>query len=163
MVTGAWLSIAWHCGYNGLYMATGRNELCPCGSGKKYKHCHEGKRHVSKGMIALLVAAAVIATVGVVASVMDRNDPPQATTGANPNPMSPGAKQPPGPAPAGKVWSEEHGHWHDVNVAPTQQPGAAQPITVGNTGKAPVPQPPGTPPPGKVWSPEHGHWHDAPK
>ena len=22
--------------------AVGRNELCPCGSGKKYKHCHAG-------------------------------------------------------------------------------------------------------------------------
>ena len=22
--------------------------------------------------------------------------------------------QPPGPAPAGKVWSAEHGHWHDA-------------------------------------------------
>ena len=24
-------------------MKIGRNDLCPCGSGKKYKHCHWGK------------------------------------------------------------------------------------------------------------------------
>ncbi|MEE2788728.1 MAG: SEC-C metal-binding domain-containing protein [Myxococcota bacterium] len=24
-------------------MKIGRNDLCPCGSGKKYKHCHLGK------------------------------------------------------------------------------------------------------------------------
>ena len=22
------------------YAGTNRNEICPCGSGKKYKHCH---------------------------------------------------------------------------------------------------------------------------
>jgi hypothetical protein len=53
--------------------------------------------------------------------------------------------QPPGPAPPGKVWSPEHGHWHDVS--PTTSPVSAQP--------------PGPAPPGKVWSPEHGHWHDV--
>ena len=53
-----------------------------------------------------------------------------------------GSIQPPGLPPPGKVWSEEHGHWHDVG------PGAST-------------QPPGLPPPGKVWSEEHGHWHDA--
>jgi preprotein translocase subunit SecA len=25
------------------YQKPGRNELCPCGSGKKFKHCHEGR------------------------------------------------------------------------------------------------------------------------
>jgi hypothetical protein len=29
------------------------------------------------------------------------------------------APQPPGPVPPGKVWSVEHGHWHDAPVAPT--------------------------------------------
>jgi hypothetical protein len=29
------------------------------------------------------------------------------------------APQPPGEAPPGKVWSVEHGHWHDAPVAPT--------------------------------------------
>ena len=68
---------------------------------------------------------------------------------------------PPHPAPAGKVWSAEHGHWHDAGSQTTtpirvQPPAAAAPA-------APAPQPPGPAPAGKVWSPEHGHWHDLPK
>jgi hypothetical protein len=54
-----------------------------------------------------------------------------------------GVAQPPGDPPPGKVWSAEHGHWHDSNE---ENPGALPP--------------PGDPPPGKVWSVEHGHWHD---
>ena len=29
-------------------------------------------------------------------------------------PEADGASAPPGPAPEGKVWSQEHGHWHDA-------------------------------------------------
>jgi len=29
------------------------------------------------------------------------------------------APQPPGEVPPGKVWSVEHGHWHDASVVPT--------------------------------------------
>jgi len=65
---------------------------------------------------------------------------PISTTGAG---GTAGIPQPPGEVPPGKVWSPEHGHWHDSNEA---HPGA--------------PQPEGDPPPGKVWSVEHGHWHD---
>jgi hypothetical protein len=61
-------------------------------------------------------------------------------------------QQPPGPAPEGKVWSPEHGHWHDA-------PGTTPASTPGQL----TPQPPGPAPEGKVWVPEHGHWHDAPK
>ena len=38
--------------------------------------------------------------------------------------------QPPGEAPPGKVWSVEHGHWHDLpvtQVSPTPVPPAANP------------------------------------
>jgi hypothetical protein len=52
----------------------------------------------------------------------------------------PGTPRPEGPAPPGKEWSEAHGHWHDIaGVSPS-----------------------GPAPPGKVWSEEHGHWHDDP-
>lgn len=82
--------------------------------------------------------------------------------------------QPPGPAPAGKVWSAEHGHWHDkveanpwVNVQmipeggkpSSQAPSAATPASAPATVNIPKPNVPT--PPGKVWSAEHGHWHDA--
>ena len=31
---------------------------------------------------------------------------------------TPGTIQPPGPTPPGKVWSAEHGHWHNDSSAP---------------------------------------------
>jgi len=68
-----------------------------------------------------------------------------------PRRVTPLAPQPDGPPPAGKVWSAEHGHWHD----------AAATNANGEQIFTPKPQPPGLPPPGKVWSYEHGHWHDS--
>lgn len=39
-----------------------RNAPCPCGSGKKYKHCHLGKEiGMTKGQGRLLILAAVAA------------------------------------------------------------------------------------------------------
>ncbi|HMJ92196.1 MAG TPA: hypothetical protein VK530_20405 [Candidatus Acidoferrum sp.] len=38
------------------------------------------------------------------------------------------ASQPPGEAPPGKVWSAEHGHWHDIPATVTTP--ALAPITV---------------------------------
>ncbi|MEE9553781.1 MAG: hypothetical protein V3W18_05735 [candidate division Zixibacteria bacterium] len=57
--------------------------------------------------------------------------------------------QPPGPAPDGKVWSAEHGHWHDAGTTDPAED------------YKPGPQPPGLVPSGKIWSYEHGHWHDS--
>jgi hypothetical protein len=74
--------------------------------------------------------------------------------------------QPPGEVPPGKVWSTEHGHWHD-QVTETTTMGQ---LMGGATPAAPVapapqlmpgPQPPGPVPEGKEWSVEHGHWHDV--
>ena len=43
----------------------GRNESCPCGSGKKYKHCHLGKEiGMTKSQSRLLVLAALAAIGG---------------------------------------------------------------------------------------------------
>lgn len=98
-------------------MRVGRNESCPCGSGKKYKACCEGKqaRGMSRGLIGLLGAIGILAAVGVVAAIRDNRDEKPATarpaaTARNTTPKP----QPPGPVPAGKVWSAEHGHWHDA-------------------------------------------------
>jgi SEC-C motif len=143
-------------------MRVGRNESCPCGSGKKFKACCEGKRSrgMSRGLIGLLAAIGVIATVGVVASIRNEQKPAPLPAATARTPRA----QPAGAAPPGKVWSTEHGHWHDA--APRQGGN-------GNAGAAPIqatqatvpvqrkPQPPGPAPAGKVWSAEHGHWHDA--
>lgn len=70
----------------------GRNDTCPCGSGKKYKHCCELKKAGSNRMTSLmLVVVAVAIVAAILASVFTEGD-----TGAGP----------------GKVWSAEHGHYH---------------------------------------------------
>ncbi len=78
----------------------GRNDRCPCGSGKKYKNCCQGKasRLSAAGWVtiaALVVAAGVL--VYLVVNVA-RNDS-SGLTGR-------------GPCPPGQVWSAEHGHCH---------------------------------------------------
>ena len=72
----------------------------------------------------------------------------QPTSNAN-QPASDPVPQPPGPAPEGKVWSEEHGHWHD---APTVQVESSRDGVTGTVA-------PGQPQPGMVWNEEHGHYH----
>jgi hypothetical protein len=150
-------------------MRVGRNEACPCGSGKKFKSCCEGKTQLPKGLLALLAAFALIAAI----AFIPRNEESSTTAASIPSgaptrtTARPGPQ--PGPAPPGKVWSVEHGHWHDIGASPTSA--AASPIKVEQTAGVPlrptvganVPQPAGPVPPGKVWSPEHGHWHDKPK
>lgn len=134
----------------------GRNEPCHCGSGKKYKNCHGAQSSVSNRTLLIgggLIAVALIFWFG------------RGIIGGS-------GSGPPGPAPAGKVWSAEHGHWHDAGPVGSGQPGSAPPVVPGVArtdsvaqpvlplGLAGTSQPPGEAPPGKVWSAEHGHWHD---
>jgi len=109
-------------------MGQNRNEPCPCGSGKKFKVCCAVKRTSSHWVAVGSAIAFGVVALWALAGVF-RDDAPQ-----------PGSARPSGPAPAGKVWSEEHGHWHDG----TELHGL----------------PPGPAPPGKVWNVDHGHWHD---
>jgi len=79
----------------------GRNDPCPCGSGKKYKNCHQeidahqGGKNKAFLIGILLILFVIIAAVGMYL-----------------NSQNSGSNRPPGAAPAGKVWSEEHGHYH---------------------------------------------------
>ena len=72
----------------------GRNDACPCGSGKKYKKCCELKLQRSRGntvllvVVGLLMAGAVAA--GITAAFTERGHT--------------GQRQ--------GVWSPEHGHYH---------------------------------------------------
>ena len=74
---------------------TGRNDLCPCGSGRKYKKCCEAKeRATANGRVMLLVVGgAVLAAliVGIVSFTGERASGPT------------------------RVWSTEHGHYHNEN------------------------------------------------
>ncbi len=70
----------------------GRNEACPCGSGRKYKQCCESKggSPVQSRLIMLLIAAAIVAAI--LAGFSSK-----------------------GSSGGGGVWSAEHGHYHDAN------------------------------------------------
>ena len=79
-------------------MTVGRNDPCPCGSGKKFKRCCAGKPSrrgivFSRGLAALLGVLFILAAIGIVAE-FNSSDRSSA-----------------GPA---RVWSPEHGHWHDT-------------------------------------------------
>ncbi len=74
---------------------TGRNEPCPCGSGKKYKNCHESKTSSSRTseVLMVVVGAAVLAaiTAGVLSFTGERD------------------------RGGVRVWDPNHGHYHDAN------------------------------------------------
>jgi hypothetical protein len=71
----------------------GRNDACPCGSGKKYKKCCELKLHNKRGNTLLLVVVGLLMAAGVVAGIT------AFTTDRH-------VSRPQG------VWSPEHGHYH---------------------------------------------------
>ena len=129
-----------------------RNEPCPCGSGKKYKVCCAGKRTRSQWLaltsVVIFAGLAAWALAGVFRQAAEPGSsaaPGQVWSEAHGHwheVGNPGTGPPLSPAPPGKEWSYEHGHWHDAAV-----PGLGRP--------------PGPVPPGKVWNEAHGHWHDA--
>ena len=129
-----------------------RNDPCHCGSEKKFKDCHGKKVAVNPWKKIIIYI-----TIGLIAFWFFKDI---FLTGSDSI----------GSAPPGKVWSEEHGHYHDDNghvyflyflyflyydintPIPTMPPGAQKTLN--------IPQPEGPVPEGKVWSREHGHWHD---
>lgn len=72
----------------------GRNDACPCGSGKKFKRCCEIKEQKrSSRLLAIVVGGAVLAAllIGITQFAKD--------------PVATGSR---------RVWSAEHGHYHDL-------------------------------------------------
>jgi len=122
-------------------MKIGRNDLCHCGSGKKFKDCHGRKGGDNQWKKMAIYGGIVVALLWLATTIFSNNN----STARN--------------APPGKVWSEEHGHYHDLNTnlppVPPMPPGVQQNLN--------VPQPEGPVPEGKIWSTEHGHWHDIVK
>ncbi|MEN8183988.1 MAG: SEC-C metal-binding domain-containing protein [Myxococcota bacterium] len=80
-------------------MKVGRNDPCPCGSGRKYKSCCEGKATAKEALysrgLPILLGLVLVAVAVLIAAAFYSSAP---TDG--------GAK---------RVWSVEHGHWHDAN------------------------------------------------
>jgi hypothetical protein len=72
---------------------TGRNELCPCGSGKKFKRCHGLTTDSAKSgrflMIAVGIGVLAAVAAGVAAFTTERSS-------------------------SVRVWDPAHGHYHDA-------------------------------------------------
>ena len=101
-------------------MKVGRNKPCHCGSGKKYKHCHEISKKSNNNQYVIIGLVAIVIVVVLFIST-DRNESNKRTAiSTSPLLNQPAAKsnsKPAGIAPPGKVWHEGHGHWHDAPLA----------------------------------------------
>ena len=75
---------------------TGRNDLCPCGSGRKYKKCCEAsERSGGTKNTVMLFAVGGAVLVAILAGIAS-------FTGERGSGLT-------------RVWSTEHGHYHDAN------------------------------------------------
>lgn len=72
----------------------GRNDLCSCGSGKKYKKCCASKTARSTGSLLMVVLISAILLAGVAAAVTNFNSESAHT------------------AKTSGVWDPAHGHYH---------------------------------------------------
>ena len=73
---------------------TGRNDACPCGSGRKFKKCCEAKTS-SQRQSRVLMAVVGLALVGGLAAAVA------------------GARN--GSSGSVRIWDPAHGHYHDAN------------------------------------------------
>lgn len=69
----------------------GRNDVCSCGSGKKFKKCCELKQSKRRGNVVMLVIVGLLMAAGVAAGIRSFTGDVSRPTG---------------------VWSAEHGHYH---------------------------------------------------
>ena len=123
-----------------------RNDLCHCGSGAKYKLCHEGKEkkpYIQYAILILILGVVVFYFLAPTkpAKVSSQSFKSQSSINTT---NSPKLKQALGQTPPGKVWNEEHGHYHDLPKS-----------SINNQSRVPDDLNPN-----KVWNEEHGHYHD---
>ena len=71
----------------------GRNDACPCGSGKKYKKCCELKQRGARGNNLMLIIVGLLMAAGLVVGITSFTSDKDV-------------------ARPGGVWSAEHGHYH---------------------------------------------------
>jgi hypothetical protein len=71
----------------------GRNDACPCGSGKKFKKCCELKETKGRGNMTLLVIVGLLMAAGLAVGITSLTSEKDV-------------------AKPGGVWSAEHGHYH---------------------------------------------------
>ena len=91
----------------------GRNDSCHCGSGKKYKSCH-GLPNDKYEYLWPMVIIVVLIISWFFFFEFDQSVPEKYSSSNSLNyQKSNFLSSPPEAAPPGKVWSPEHGHWHD--------------------------------------------------
>ncbi len=73
---------------------TGRNELCPCGSGRKFKKCCESKTSAKRQSHVLMIVVGLAVVGGLAAAVTSFSS---------------------GSSGSVRVWDPAHGHYHDAN------------------------------------------------
>ena len=73
----------------------GRNELCHCGSGRKYKKCHALKTEEQRTARILMFVVGGMMAAGILAGVMQYRGGDSSSSGV-------------------RVYSAEHGHYHDA-------------------------------------------------
>jgi hypothetical protein len=72
----------------------GRNDLCTCGSGKKFKKCCEGRTAERRNsrMLMIVVGGLLVAAVAAGVASFDRSG-----------------------GSSVRIWDPAHGHYHDAN------------------------------------------------
>ncbi len=83
-------------------MKPGRNDRCPCGSGKKYKNCCADKTSSNMSFASWAAIAAIVAAAGVLVVLLFNAT--RGGTGA----AVPGS----GVCSPGQVWDPTHNHCH---------------------------------------------------
>ena len=80
----------------------GRNDVCPCGSDKKYKNCHGIKTMVSRqgNKTFWMIGVLIVLFISAIYAIFYKRE-------------ENGSTRPERQAHVGKVWSAAHGHWHD--------------------------------------------------
>lgn len=73
---------------------TGRNDLCPCGSGRKFKKCCESKTSTRRQSRVLMIVVGLAVVGGLAAAVTSFSS---------------------GSSGSARVWDSAHGHYHDAN------------------------------------------------
>jgi len=73
----------------------GRNDACPCGSGRKFKKCCESKTDTARNSRVLMVVVGIALAGALVAGVASFRGRSESTSV--------------------RVWDPAHGHYHDAN------------------------------------------------
>ena len=103
----------------------GRNELCSCGSGKKFKKCCEGKLVIVRsgwawkagGLVA--AAALVIVPIAVINANAGKSDDTSSPSVPSASSQAPTAWQ--YDPETDRHWDPQHGHWHNGPPPPESQ------------------------------------------